>query len=162
MDRPRKLWDAKLDNEHMKFIDERMAEDDELMARKLRQLLENRWPGLQVSLSTIKRACRSLGWVATRPKYSQLVREANKEKRVAWCQEQISKGDKFLNVIWADECSVQLDNHGRLCFRRKQEKRKLKPRPKHPLKLHIWAGISAQGATSGQVYQPKVPPSEVS
>ena len=54
VDRPRKLWDAKLDNEHMKFIDERMAEDDELMARKLRQLLENRWPGLQVSLSTQK------------------------------------------------------------------------------------------------------------
>ena len=84
-------------------------------------------------LWALKRARRSLGWVATQPKYNQLVHEANKEKRVVWCQEQISKGDKFLNVIWTDECSVQLDNHGRLCFRRKQEKRKLKPRPKHPL-----------------------------
>ena len=98
-------------------------------------------------LWALKRARRSLGWVATQPKYNQLVHEANKEKRVVWCQEQISKGDKFLNVIWTDECSVQLDNHGRLCFRRKQEKRKLKPRPKHPLKLHIWAGISSRGAT---------------
>ena len=66
---------------------------------------------------------------------------------MAWCQEQISKGDKFLNVIRMDECLVQLDNYGHLCLRRKKEKRKLKPRPKHPLKLHVWAGISAPGAS---------------
>ena len=66
------------------------------------------------------------------------------KKQVVWCQEQISKGDKFFNVIWMDECSVQLDNHGRLCFR---EKRKLKPRPKHPLRLHVWTDISAWDAT---------------
>ena len=69
------------------------------------------------------------------------------KKQVVWCQEQISKGDKFFNVIWMDECLVQLDNHGRLCFRRKKEKHKLKPRPKHPLRLHVWTGISAWDVT---------------
>ena len=55
------------------------------------------------------------------------------KKQVVWCQEQIPKGAKFFNVIWMDECSVQLDNHGRLCFKRKKEKCKLKP-PKTPTK----------------------------
>ena len=53
-----------------------------------------------------------------------------------------------MNVIRMDECLVQLDNYGHLCFKRKKkEKRKLKSRPKHPLKLHVWTGISTPGAT---------------
>ena len=55
--------------------------------------------------------------------------------------------DKFEDVIWTDECSVQQDIHGRLCFRRIKEPRKLKPKPKHPVKVHVWAGISCRGAT---------------
>ena len=91
-----------------------MTENDELTARKTRQLLEERWPDTNVSINTIKRARKHLGWVATRPKYSQLVREANKDKRVAWCKEQLAKKDKFLDVIFTDESSVQLDNHAPL------------------------------------------------
>ena len=55
--------------------------------------------------------------------------------------------DQFDNVIFTDECSVQLDRHGRVCFRKENEPRKMKPRPKHPLKVHIWGGISKKGAT---------------
>ena len=55
--------------------------------------------------------------------------------------------EEFSNVVWTDECSVQLDNHGRLCFRKKGQKKKLKPRPKHPVKVHMWSGISKRGAT---------------
>lgn len=51
-------------------------------------------------------------------------------------------------MIFTDECSVQLDNHGRLCFRKRGHLRKLKPRAKHPVKVHVWAGISSCGATS--------------
>lgn len=46
-----------------------------------------------------------------------------------------------------DECTVQLDHHGRLCFRKEKEPRALKQRPKHPAKVHIWGGISTRGAT---------------
>ena len=146
---PRSRPSRKLGEEHLVFIDEQMAQNDELTARHLRDILEDRWPDLhRVSLSTIKRARRQLGWVATRPKYCQLVRQANREKRVLWCRECLRKKDKFDNVIWIDECSVQLDSHTRLCFRRKKEPHKLKARPKHPAKLHIWGGISQRGATS--------------
>ena len=48
----------------------------------------------------------------------------------------------FDNVIFNDECSVQLDCHGRLCFWKRNQPRKMKPRPKHPIKVHIWGGIT--------------------
>ena len=55
--------------------------------------------------------------------------------------------EDFADVIFTDECSVQLEQHSKLCFRKHLQPRKLKQRPKYPLKLHIWGGISSQGAT---------------
>ena len=46
--RPRK----KLTDEHYRFINERMAEDDELTAAKVLSLLQEKFPTLNVSLST--------------------------------------------------------------------------------------------------------------
>lgn len=42
---------------------------------------------------------------------------------------------------------VEIDNHGRLCFPKIGEPRRLKPKPKHPSSIHIWGGISKRGAT---------------
>lgn len=137
----------KLSEDQLVFIDDSLAENDELTARKLRYLLQERWPETVVSISTIKRARKGLGWVATRPKYCQLIREVNKIKRVNWCEERIKDNEKFEDVIFTDECTVELDNHGRICFRKIKQPRKLKPRAKHPIKVHVWAGISQRGAT---------------
>ena len=63
--------------------------------------------------------------MCTRPRYCQLVREANKLKRKKWCQEQIKNKERFDDVIFTDECSVQLDHHGRLCFRKEKQPRAL-------------------------------------
>ena len=91
VDRKRKLSTPKiLQSEHLRFIDEAMAEDDELTARRLRDMLEEKWPELKVSISTVKRVRKyELGWIRTRPKYCQLVRVANREKRLAWCWKRI-------------------------------------------------------------------------
>ena len=53
----------------------------------------------------------------------------------------------FEDVIWTDETTVQLESHRRHSYRKVGEAATLKPRPKHPLKLHVWAGISRRGAT---------------
>ena len=50
-------------------------------------------------------------------------------------------------VIFPDECMVQLDHHGRLCFHKEKEPGALKQQPKHPAKVHVWGGISMRGAT---------------
>lgn len=64
-----------------------------------------------------------------------------------WCEEQLRTRDDFNNVIFTDESSIQLEHHSRVCFRKRLQPRKLKQRAKHPVKLHIWGGISKRGAT---------------
>ena len=55
--------------------------------------------------------------------------------------------DEFHNVIWTDETTVQLECHRRFCCRKRGQKPRYKPRPKHPTKVHVWAGISWSGTT---------------
>ena len=134
--------------EQYQFIDDQMSLNDELSARQLRDMLLKKWPCIKkISISTVKRARRHLGWTISRPKYCQLIRETNRERRLQWCQEQLQNSEQFDDVIFSDECSVQIDYHGRLCFRKVGQARKLKPRPKHPYKVHLWGGISKRGAT---------------
>lgn len=137
-----------LTKEMMNAIEESLKSDDELTARKLKTKLAGEFPNLpNISLATIKRCRKELGWVCTRPHYCQLIREANKEKRRRWCKIQLDNKERFENVVFTDECTVQLDHHGRLCFRKQKQPRALKQRPKHPAKVHIWGGISMRGAT---------------
>ena len=41
-----------------------------------------------------------------------------------------------------------LISNSRLCFRRHLQPRVLKQRAKHPIKVHVWGGISKRGATN--------------
>lgn len=55
----------------IKFIDDAMANKDELTFYNLKILTE-KWPELQnISIPTIKRYRKKLGWVATKPHYCQ-------------------------------------------------------------------------------------------
>ena len=56
---------------------------------------------------------------------------------------------KFLDVIWTDECRVQIQSHS---LWKKGQPKRFKPHPKHPLKIHIWTGISCRGATSVVIF----------
>ena len=143
----------KLGEEYLVFIDEQMAQNDQLIARHLRGKLEDCWPDLHhVSLSIIKRTQRQLGFGHYLPKVLPACSPSYKEKRVLWCHECLRKRDKFDNVIWTDECSVQLDSHACLCLKKKKEPCKLKAHPKHPAELHIWGGISQRGAMSKVIF----------
>ena len=78
------------------------------------EMLEERWQGIEVSISTMKCARKDLGWIATRPKYCQLIHNTNKAKRVLWCEQQLKNKERFTNVIFSDECTIQLDHHTRM------------------------------------------------
>ena len=137
--RPRKL------QEHYRFIDDAMAENDQLTSRQLHQSHQEAFPGVEVSISTIKRAERELGWVGKRTRYCALISDNNKEKRVSLCREQLEGGDfEFENVVWTDECTVQLKSHLRWTFHRVGEPavNRLKMKPKHPPKINVLVGIS--------------------
>lgn len=75
-----------------------------------------------------------------------MIRHTNKEKRLLWCHQQLVNHEKFKDVIWSDECSVMIERR-RKTNRRAGNPRKLKPKPKHPLKVHIWGAISMKGAS---------------
>ena len=140
--------DKKLADVHYKFIDAAMARNDELSAPKLHALLKEEFLELVVSQSTVKRARRELGWVAKRTRYCALISTTNKEKRLDWCKSQQEKGDlEFEDVLWTDESTIQLESHRRVSFRKKGQPVCYRMRPKHPPKLHVWAGISRRGAT---------------
>ena len=104
--------------------------------------------GIQLAVSTVKAARKRLGWKKTGPKYCQVIREANRIAQLAFCERCVEIGNTFDDVIFTDESSVWIERHGRLCFRKEGMPAKLKPKVKHPYKVHVWAGISKRGATS--------------
>ena len=140
---------SKITAEVKRIVEEKMREDDETTAYQLHLLLTSR--AISISLRTVLRCRTSLGWTFRGSAYCQLIRDANKVKRLDWAKEY--KDDDFTNVIYTDECTVQLETHRRFCCRKKGETPKPKPRPKHPLKLHIWAGISRKGSTEICIFE---------
>ena len=94
--------------------------------------------------------------------YCQLIREQNKAKRLKWAieNEDAAFNSEFTDVAWTDECSVQLESHQRFSCRNRKSKQNPSQgkqaiinyylfklyfhtfRPKHPAKVHVWAGIS--------------------
>ena len=100
-----------------------------------------------MSSSTVRRSRKQQGWTLQWTAYCQLIRDANKVKRLEFAQRVLESGDTFHNVIFSDECSISLQSYRRTCFGMADEPTKRKPKPKHPLKVHVWGGISSHGAT---------------
>ena len=106
------------------LVEEKMNEDDETTAYQLHGMLVEH--GIDISLRTILRCRTTLGWTFRGSAYCQLIREINKVKRLEWAQR--NKDEDFNDVIWTDECTVQLENHRRFCCRRVGHTPKPKPR----------------------------------
>jgi hypothetical protein len=105
LDRPRRAIPKILNDDHYRYIDEALAENDELTSRQLRAMLISKYSELSISISAVERARCGLGWVVTTPKYCQLIREANKQKRLEWCQTMIDTNEQFDDVVLTDESS---------------------------------------------------------
>ena len=59
------------------FIEQEMAKNDELTSRRMKTLLSEKWPDLHISIPTIKRVRKDMGWVCTKPHYCQLIRNVS-------------------------------------------------------------------------------------
>ena len=93
------------------LIEAKMRADDETTATQLQTLLASH--GVYVSLSTILRSRKQLGWIYRGSAYCQLIREPNKQKRLEFAMANLH--DSFNDVIWTDETTVQLESHKRYC-----------------------------------------------
>ena len=115
-----------------------MQNDNETTAQELVAKLRDL--GFPLSKRTVLTGHTSLGRTPRGSAYCQLIRDVNKHKRLEWAL--VHRNDEFHDVIWTDETNVQMESHHRFCC----SKRGQKPRPKHPTKVHLWAGISWNGS----------------
>ena len=106
------------------LIEEQMRADDETTAIQLYRLLRDKQ--IDVSLSTILRGRKALGWTFRGSAYCQLIRDANKVKRLDWAKKHME--DNFHSVVWTDECSIQMESHRRHSCRKIGEPPRNKPR----------------------------------
>ena len=73
-----------------------MQEDDETTAAQLQVLLASE--GHLMSLSTIIRCRKELGWTYRGSAYCQLIRDRNKEKRLRWALTNIDEAEDGFEV----------------------------------------------------------------
>ncbi|CAC5364756.1 unnamed protein product [Mytilus coruscus] len=76
-----------------------------------------------------------------------MIREVNKVKRVDFCTQLVLDNDNFNDIVFTDECTVQLHDNKVVVYRLRNESATPIPQPKHPLKVHVWGGISRRGTT---------------
>ena len=95
MDCPRSGPPLKVREAHYKCIDDAMAENDELTATDLKDILVKRFGSdkVQYGIRTIARLRNELGWTFATAKYCQAIRDANKVKRLDWCSKRIGEGN---------------------------------------------------------------------
>jgi len=89
-----------------------MELDDERSAMQLHAMLTNKHD-INISLHTVLRCRTSLGWTFLGSAYCQLIRETNKVKHLEWCQRHPYSDEAFKDVIFMDECTVQVESHRR-------------------------------------------------
>ena len=118
---------TKITQQVMALVEEQMCKDDETTAFQIHKMLNER--GIDISIRTIFRCRKSLGWTFRGSAYCQLIREANKQARLEWAKQYVDEcEDGFMDVIWSDESTIQLETHKRFCCRKKGCRPKNKPR----------------------------------
>ena len=118
---------SKITQEIKVLVEQQMLRDDETTAYQIHRMLNAN--GFELSISTILRCMQQLGWTFKGSSYCQLIRQANKVKRLEWARQYLNEcEDGFTDVIWSDESSIQIETHKRYCYRKKGCAPKTKPR----------------------------------
>ena len=109
--------------------------------------------GASFRLRTTRNAIHAAGFVSASPREVPLVTNKNKKIRKEFCLDLISRNEDFHDVIFSDESTIMLNQYNHYGFKPKDSMDTCLPKPKHPLKLHVWGGISRRGATNLVIFQ---------
>ena len=77
------LWTV-ISDDMKEVVEQEMQRDDETTAQQLHAILVRK--GYSVSMSTILRCRRKLGWTFRGSAYCQMIRAVNKTKRLEWAR----------------------------------------------------------------------------
>lgn len=78
-----------------------------------------------------------------------MTRDKNKILRVQQAQAWLDSNEHWHDVLFTDETTVAMQGFADRCYRHR-EHQVFKTQPKHPLKVHVWGGISRAGP--GPIY----------
>ena len=149
--KPKKGIFKKVSVRDAEIVEKVLSENPQQSATDVHKILKS--DGYTLSLSTTKRVISAVGYTSASPRYGQLVRDTNKEKRIRFCQTLITSNDTLSDIIFTDECSVQLHQNKQVMYRCKDSPRETIPKPKHPLKVHVWGGISRRGKSKLVIFE---------
>ena len=134
----RKVRTGKLQKVHKDYINFLMNDSSSMTAASIQKKLMEVFR-LKVSLATVKRARSSLGWVCKKTSYCQLITKVNAKKRYVYAVEQLTRRETFMDVIFTDESTVELNANGTLMFYRPGQAMDKLPakfcKPKHSYKV---------------------------
>lgn len=133
------------------FLDALVEVDCEVSSVELRDKVQVQF-GKGVSLATVSRVRTRLGWTRSRVLYGQLIRNKNKAARLSYALRMYEIEEDFGDMIFSDESSFWVENNSGFYYRRVGSPRMKKGKPKHPAKVHVWAGISRRGATKLAIF----------
>lgn len=127
------------------LIDTLMEKNNEYCALELKRIIEfklNRNRPInckfQISVASVNRIRKELGWVYSSTRYCQMIREVNRQKRMEFCLSILRNPQKIKSLAFTDECTVQLENCKKKSFRRSDSNCiVLKSKAKHAVKVHM-------------------------
>lgn len=125
-----------LTEEHQKFIDDKIKENDELTGPELQKMIEEVY-GVQASVATILRCRRKLGWLVGKTRFGPMVSDKNKPLRLAFAESCLANRDDFQDVVFVDECTVKMGSHAKKqCYKKGEPiTKRLRPMAKHPYQV---------------------------
>jgi len=146
-DAPRTGRPIEISSEIKNFVEVCMMENNEFTACQIVNKISLSF-NVSVTPRSINRIRNELGWRPAHPKYCQIVRDANKLKRLDFCTKILLNPDLLKKIIFTDESCIQLERHKRVLWKKQDDKLMvLRSKAKYPVKVHVWAGISWCGAT---------------
>ena len=81
--------------------------------------LQTHWTQYPTTQHQLLYLLEILCWRSLKTKCCQLLWEINKVKCLEWYKAMLKAKKQFQNVVWSDECTVQLD-HGRVWYHHKK------------------------------------------
>ncbi|CAC5392038.1 unnamed protein product [Mytilus coruscus] len=148
---PKQRTFRKVSERDAELIKELIKSDFSMSSKQIHKALVA--DGANMSLSLTKIAIDAAGFTHSRPRYGQMVRRANRPKRVDFCQHLIDENDDFADIIFSDESSIQTFQNKTNYYREKDSAPMVHGKPKHPLKVHVWGAISRRGPSKLTIFE---------
>jgi transposase len=134
--RPRKLTPEK-----RRQVGMIIKSDHFTTAGELKTVLEEKYPELNVSETTVRRELSNLGFVAILPRKVPLLTQKAKDIRLSWSRDHLRYNWK--KVVFSDETTIQMFRNTTLAW--SKDGKPIQPMVKHPFKIHVWGAINVKG-----------------